>query len=102
MDLPLAAAIEQLRDQLREAILEGGDKDIVFTPNGIEVELSFSLKAEVAAKGGVRLLAFIDLSTGAKASRENLHKIKLSLSVADRDGRPIKIQSASLPQGLPS
>jgi hypothetical protein len=34
MQIPLTDAIQQLRDELREAILEGKDKDIVFTPNG--------------------------------------------------------------------
>jgi Trypsin-co-occurring domain 2 len=40
LQIPLADAIRQLRDELREAILEGKDKDIVFTPNGIDIELS--------------------------------------------------------------
>jgi Trypsin-co-occurring domain 2 len=101
MQIPIAVAIEQLRDQLREAILEGRDKDIVFTPNGIDVELSVAFKAEASAKGGFRLLAFLDLSAETQASRESLHKIKLSLSVADKDGQPLKIRSDAIPKGLP-
>jgi hypothetical protein len=101
VQIPIANAIEQLRDQLREAILEGKDKDIVFTPNGIDLELSVSFKAEATAKGGFKLLAFLDLSAEAKASRESLHKIKLSLSVADKHGQPLKIRSDNIPKGLP-
>nr|WP_294554042.1 trypco2 family protein [uncultured Rhodopila sp.] len=101
MEIPLADAIRQLRDQLRGAILEGKDNDIVFTPNGIDLELSVSFKAEATAKGGVKLLAFLDLSADAKASRDSLHKIKLSLSVTDKDGKPLKIRSDSIPRGLP-
>jgi len=101
MQIPIADAIQQLRDQLREAILEGKDKDIVFTPNGIDVELSVSFKAEATAKGGVKLLAFLDLSAEGQASRESLHKIKLSLSVADKNGQPLKIRSDVIPKGLP-
>jgi Trypsin-co-occurring domain 2 len=100
MQIPLADAIQQLRDELRKAILEGQDKDIVFTPNGIDIELSVSFKAEATAKGSFKLLAFLDLSAEAQASRESLHKIKLSLSVADKNGRPIKVRSDALPKGL--
>lgn len=93
LDIPIAAAIQELRDQIRECVLEGKDKDIVFTPTGIEVELSVTFKAEATAKGGFKLLALLDLSAEAKAARESLHKIKLSLSVADRNGEPLKIKS---------
>jgi hypothetical protein len=101
MEIPIAVAIQELRDQLREAILEGRDKDIVFTPNGIDVELSLTFKTEAAAKGGFKLLALLDLSAETKASRESLHKIKLSLSVADRNGEALKMRSDAIPKGLP-
>jgi hypothetical protein len=101
MQIPLADAIEQLRDELREAILEGRDQDIVFTPNAIELELGIDFAAETKVGGGFKLLAFLDLSAEAKARRESQHKIKLSLSVADRQGKPIKVRSVRLPKGLP-
>lgn len=101
MQIPLAEAIQQLRDELREAILEGKDKDIVFTPNGIDIELAVTFSAEAKAGGGFKLLAFLDLSAEAKAGRESLHKIKLSLSVADKNGQPIKVRSDGVPKGLP-
>lgn len=82
-------------------MLEGKDKDIVFTPNGVDLELSVSFKAEATAKGGVKLLAFLDLSAEAKASRESLHKVKLSLSVADKNGAPLKIRSDVVRADLP-
>lgn len=101
MQIPLADAIRQLRDEIREAILEGKDQDIVFTPNGVEIELEVSFAAEVRAGGGAKLFAFIDVSAEAKASREKQHKIRLSLSVADKNGQPIKVRSDKLPKGLP-
>jgi hypothetical protein len=100
MQIPLADAIQQLRDELREAILEGREKDILFTPNGIELELGLSFAAEAKVGGGFKLLAFLDLSTEAKASRESHHKIKLSLSVTDKNGQPIKVRSDAVPKGL--
>jgi hypothetical protein len=54
MQVPLADAIQQLRDELREAILGGRDKDIVFTPNEIELELGINFTAEAIAGGGFK------------------------------------------------
>jgi Trypsin-co-occurring domain 2 len=101
MQIPLSDAIRQLRDELREAILEGKDKDIVFSPNGIDIELAVNFTAEAKVGGGVKVFAFLDLSAEGKASRESQHKIKLSLSVADKDGKPIKVRSDVVPKGLP-
>ena len=100
-EIPLPDAIEQLRDQLREAIIEGADKDIVFNPNSIDIELAVTFKAEVKTGGGFKLLAFLDLSGEASAGRESQHKIKISLSVADRTGKPIKVRSDAERKGLP-
>lgn len=101
MQIPITVAIQQLRDELREAILEGKDQDIVFTPNGIELELGVSFSAEAKAGGGFKLLTFLDLSAEAKASRQSQHKIRLSLTVADKNGQPIKVRSDAVPKGLP-
>ena len=66
---PASEAIQQLRDELREAIIEGADKDIVFTPNSIDIELGVSFSAEAKASGGFKLLAFLDVSGEATAGR---------------------------------
>jgi hypothetical protein len=100
MQVPLSDAIQQLRDELREAILEGQGQDIVFTPNGVDLELGITFGTEAKVGGGFKLLAFLDLSAEAKGSRESQHKIKLSLSVADKNGRPIKVRSDAVPKGL--
>ncbi len=100
MQVPLATAIQQLRDELREAILEGRDKNIVFTPGAIDLELGITFTAEAKVGGGLKLLAFLDLSAEGSASRESQHKIKLSLTASDRDGLPIKVRADKLPGGL--
>jgi len=99
--IPLSDAIEQLRDQLRGAILEGKDQDIVFTPKSIDIELAVTFKAEAKASGGFKLLAFLDLSGEASGGRESQHKIKMSLSVVDRNGEPLKVRSDTVPEDLP-
>jgi hypothetical protein len=99
--IPLSDAIQQLRDQLREAVIEGADKDIVFTPNSIDIELAVTFKAEAKAGGGFKLLAFLDISGEATAGRESQHKINISLSVADKKGQPIRVRSDAVRKGLP-
>jgi hypothetical protein len=101
MQIPLTAAIQQLRDELRQAILEGKDQDVIFTPNGIEVELAVTFATEAKVGGGFKLLAFLDLSAEANMSRESQHKIKLSLAVADKNRRPLKVRSDTVPDDLP-
>lgn len=103
MKIQLAEAISQLRDDLRQAVLEGGQaqreegQKILFTPRGIELELAFTFGTEAKAGGGFKLLAFLDLSTEAKASKSNEHKIKLILDVADENGNPLKVSSNKHP-----
>lgn len=99
--IPLSEAIQQLRDELREAVIEGEDQDIVFTPNSIDIELSVNFSLEAKAGGGFKLLAFLDLSGEAKTGRESEHKIKISLAVADKTGKPIKVRSGAVRKGLP-
>ncbi len=100
MQVPLADAIQQLRDELREAILEGKDKDIVFTPKGIELELGIEFTTEAKVGGGFKLFALLDLSGEAKAGHQSNHKIRLALEVADKDGHSIVMRSPNVPKGL--
>jgi Trypsin-co-occurring domain 2 len=100
MQIPLADAIQQLRDELRKAVLEGKDEDIVFTPNGIDLELGVNFATEAKAGGGFKVLALLDLSADASANRESQHRIKLSFTVADKDGKPIKVRSDKVPKGV--
>lgn len=101
MNIPLSVAINELRNELRNAILEGSEHDIVFTPNALDIELLVSFSTEAKAGGGFKLLTFIDVSTEAKATRAYHHKIKLSVSIADKHGNPIKVmKSGKLPADL--
>lgn len=101
MQIPISDALQQLRDELRKAILEGENQDIIFTPKSIDVELGVSFSAEAKAGGGLKILAVIDISAGASATRESQHKVKLSLDVVDKNGQPLKIRSETRPRGLP-
>jgi hypothetical protein len=98
--IPIAEAIQQLRDELREAIVDA-EEQIIFTPENIEVELGVTFGTEEKAGGGFKLLAFLDVSVEGKAKQESQHKIKLSLKVADSKGRPLKVLSTLRRKGLP-
>ena len=100
MQVKLVDAISQIRDDLRDAIVEGADQDIVFTTETVDLELSITFGTELKAGGGVKLLAFLNLSGEAKTSDSQQHRIMLSLKVADRDGNPIKVRSDRVPEGL--
>ena len=93
MQITLAQAISQLRDDLRDAIFEGEGHDLVFTPQGIELELGIFFDTELQACGGVKVLVFLDRAAEATKTQSNSHKIKLSLSVSDKNGNPIRVRS---------
>jgi hypothetical protein len=100
MRVTLADAIKQLRDELREAVLESKGQDIVFTPEAIELELGITFDTEVKAGGGFKLLAFLDFSAEAKTGNSNQHRVKLTLKATDDKGTPLKVRSKQLPKGL--
>src|SRR5262245_50853157 len=100
MHIVLAEAIKELRDDLRQAVLDGKGQDIVFTPRGIELELAVTFGTEAKAGGGLKLLTFLDISGEGKRSNSSQHKIKLTLDVADKDGNPIKVSSSGQPTKL--
>jgi hypothetical protein len=93
MSIPLSEAIAQIRKELRKAVLERGDEDIIFVPKQIELELSVTLETEAKGKAGVKLFVFVDTSAQARASRSSEHKVKLTLEVTDRELKPIKVVS---------
>ena len=98
--IPLADAIRQLRDELRLAILEGHDQDIVLTPNSVDIELSIKFGVEATASGGIKVLTFLDISGQSQSDIGKEHKIRLSLSITDPHGQPIKLHSEANHRGL--
>ncbi len=98
MSIPLSDAIAQLRDELRKAVADAGrtEQNIIFTPKEIELELGVTFEAEAKTGGGFKLLALVDLSAEAKASRSSAHTVKLKLDVTDRAGKPIKVVSTEV------
>lgn len=100
MQILLSDAIQQLRNELRKSILEGIDQDIIFTPSTIDIELSITFGTEAKAGGGAKLLTYLNISGEGKYHQDTQHKIKLSLSVCDKNGSPLRIKADKVPNGL--
>lgn len=91
MKIALAEALAQLKDELRQAVLDS-KKDIVFVPKEVALELSIGFDLEAQAKGGFKLFAFLDTSVEASGKRRSDHKLTLKLDVADDQGQPLKVR----------
>lgn len=100
MYIPLADAIRQIRDDLWEAMLEGKDQDIIFTPQEVELELTITMRMGEVAGGGFKPLTFLDLSTEATTAKNTEHKIKLKLNVPDKEDNQVKMRSDQIPTNL--
>jgi hypothetical protein len=98
MAISVADAIDSLRNDLRSALLKA-EPDIVFVPGPIEIELSVAFADEVSGGGGIKAYIF-ELSANTKGSETSAHRVKLSLTVTDASGQPLKLTSTSLPAGL--
>jgi hypothetical protein len=82
--LSLDAIVRDVADQLH-SLRDDPPKDPVIAFSGCEIELS--VKATVEADGGIRFYVF---SAGAKASNEQVSKIKLSFGAT---GTPLVMKA---------
>jgi Trypsin-co-occurring domain 2 len=93
MQIRLSEAIKQIREELRSAVVEGRGQEVIFQPKTVELEFGVTFEAEASATGGFKILALLDLSTEAKASRSSVHTVKLTLEPLDHDLKPLLVRS---------
>jgi hypothetical protein len=88
----LSDAIEQVRVELERAIVAGTDSQVAFRAGPVELEFQVAFEATGSADAGVRVWV---LSAGAKAqaTRSTTHRLKVTLTPADRQGKDILIGS---------
>jgi hypothetical protein len=91
MNIPLADALVQLKDELRKAVLESDKETVVFIPDEIELELSVGFEISADAKAGFKIFAIFDTSVDAGGKRTTEHKVTLKLHMSDKQGAPLKI-----------
>jgi hypothetical protein len=84
--IPLAAAIEELRAELLRALDLGKDQPLQFRVKPVELEMNLTVTRDASASGGVK---FWVANVGAEASQERAasHKIKLVLEPVSADGQ---------------
>jgi hypothetical protein len=83
--IPLAKAIQDLRDELLRAVSEGKNKDLRFKLKPVELELSVGMTAKGGANAGVKFWV-VELGARGDLERAQTHKIKLTLEAIDKAG----------------
>ncbi|MFZ0158973.1 MAG: trypco2 family protein [Kineosporiaceae bacterium] len=84
--LGLAQAINQVRAELEQAIVEGENSTVAFRTGSVELELEVAFAKTGGVEGGFRLSV---LSFGAKREQSSTvtHRLKVTLMPVDRQGR---------------
>ncbi|WP_309109703.1 trypco2 family protein [Saccharothrix sp.] len=94
MEIELARAVAALRDELLEAVVYGRGQDVTFAVGPIELEFGVELKADVKAKGGFKAwVVAAEVETGA--GRGATHRVKVSLTPKDKNGRDLLVGGSS-------
>jgi NTP-dependent ternary system trypsin peptidase co-occuring protein len=93
----LSEAIQGLRAELVAAMAAGAGEPIQFPIAKMTVELQTVATKGVDGKAGFRVpVVEVELGGGAKWQRENTQTVTIEFgSPVDREGRPVKVASAS-------
>lgn len=103
--VPIALAIQSLRQELSQAIVEGKEKDLRFELEPVElefqVEVSWETGGSVEGKGGVKfgVISLGEVSAKAEANRSQgtTHTIKLTLNPVTSEGGKAKVSNQDVP-----
>jgi hypothetical protein len=89
--IPLARAIQDLRQELLTAVAEGRGKELRFKLKPIELELNIGMAFKAEGNAGVK---FWVVDVGGKAIGENTatHKLKLVLQPVDSTGGEYQVR----------
>lgn len=91
----LADAIDQVRAELEQAIINGQGSPVAFRAGPVELEFEVAFTRTGGVNGGFQLSV---LSFGAKREKSSgaTHRVKVSLTPAGRDGRDMLIGDTGL------
>jgi NTP-dependent ternary system trypsin peptidase co-occuring protein len=90
----LGDAISAIRAQLQQAEDDGRDQTLKFRTGPVELEFTVQVKAEGKGKAKVFVLPWT-AEAEAGASRDRLHRIKMTLHPVDEHGQDKKIADQS-------
>lgn len=93
----LSEAIQRLRAELVAAMTAGASQPIQFPIAKMTVELQILATKGVDGKAGFKVpIIEVELGGGANWQRENTQTVTIEFgSPVDREGRPVKVASAS-------
>lgn len=97
MRVQLSEALAQMKDELRQAILDTS-KDIIFVPKDVELELMVSFDVEAKAGGGVKLLTFLTATGEVSQTQSDQHKLTLKFDITDASGKPLLVRDTDPPK----
>ncbi len=89
--IPLAKAIQDLRQELLTAVAEGRDKELRFKLKPIELELNIAMTYKGEGNVGVKFWV-IDISGKAAGEYATTHKLKLVLQPVDSAGGEYQVR----------
>ncbi|MEV4082621.1 trypco2 family protein [Nonomuraea fuscirosea] len=94
-ELGLPEVIEQIRQELREAIAAGADEDVQF-PVG-EVTLEFQVGVAKSGEGSGKVKVWVlEAGTGGKVEHERVQKVTVVLQPpVDGQGDPVRVARRS-------
>ncbi|MBR9910023.1 MAG: hypothetical protein GYB33_06670 [Gammaproteobacteria bacterium] len=90
--IDLAEAIQNLREQLSEAVKASANSELRFNLGPIEMELQVVASREAGAKGGVKWLLF-EAGADAKLGATQTQTLKLVLQPVNTQGQPIQVNA---------
>ena len=91
-ELGLAEAIQQLRNELNEAVSEGKGKGMRFQIREIDVELKCLVKNKTGGKAGIKFWVVTTEAKGFNTS-EAVQTVKLKLLPTNKKGKPVLLSN---------
>jgi hypothetical protein len=89
--IPLAKAIQDLRNELLQAVAEGQGKDLRFKLDPVELELSLGMTYKAGGQAGVKFWV-LDIGAKADVERAATHTLKLKLNPVDKNGNQFMVR----------
>jgi Trypsin-co-occurring domain 2 len=88
----LSDAIGQVRAELERAIEVGKDSPVAFRAGPVELEFQVAFEATASVDAGVRVWV-LSAGTKGEATRSTSHRLKVTLTPADRQGKDALVGS---------
>lgn len=93
-DIPLADAIQRLRDELIVAAQEGAGKDVRFRLGPVKLDLEVAATYTGGGEAGIKFWV-VTIGGRAEASKARTHTVHLELQPVGQDGEDLVVGARS-------